>query len=404
MSVIRTFKTQLGACRTVLRMSPNWPAFARMARGYLRVNLLRKQQLRFVELIITQACNGRCRICSNSLYNKRAQDVLPPERWLSLIDECAELDVPVVCLLGGEPLLAKHLNSYISRIREHSMMAMVASNGVLATREKIRELKQAGMHELVVSLLSPDPAEHDEMLGIPGAFEKAQRAHEYCRQEGVIFAYATVLSHKAFTDGTFDRFVEMAESKKVGLGINPLIPTGAARDMTDDMLTCEDFKRLNEKSSYSAYISTHLTNNYFGFGCPAGNSYLGVNATGEILPCFFFPVSLGSAADSTLREAWDKTRRSTLFTCRHKMCYLAASKEAHHNHLRPIFADGRVPMPLEAHPKYDPTTGALANITASSLEEAVSYVPDQVPDGAETSEDATSTGGGAVWAGAGLTG
>lgn len=345
-------KTIVQTTRCVLGLVPNARVLFRLVRGFLRVNFLRRDQIRFVEMFVTLACNARCGFCSNGRFTETTR-ALPVEKYLGLIDECADLDVPVVCLIGGEPLLFPHLAALVERIARRGMLSMVATNGFLATDERVRELAAAGLANLTVSLLSPDAATHDAAMGLPGAFQRAFEAREHCRKHGVSFSLATVVSHRDFLDGSFDRLVGLAERERVPLSVNPLIPTGRAQSQKELLLAPEDTRKLDEISRGSVYVSTHLTNNFFGFGCPAGNGYLGVTVTGDILPCFFIPLSLGNVRDMTLREAWGKARRSPLFRRRHRMCYAGVSREFISGYLDPILDSPTVPLPVELHPLYD---------------------------------------------------
>jgi MoaA/NifB/PqqE/SkfB family radical SAM enzyme len=297
------------------------------------------------------------------------------EKFHEIIDECAELNVPVVCLIGGEPLLYKHLNELICRIDSHGMMSIIATNGSLLTEERVRELAGCGLTNVTISLLSLDEATHDRMMRLDGVYRQAFKARDYCREYGVTFQLATVLRHADFENGAFDHYVEFAERERTFLSINPIIPTGYAIDKQEELLTSDDVRRLNEVSRKSLYVSTHLTNNYFGFGCPAGNAYVGVNASGELLPCFFIPVSLGNVNQVSLKEAWEKACSSPLFCKKHKMCYAGTSREFVCNYLEPIFEADQVPMPIEDHPRFEPSLAGLPDLAIADVEAAAEYSP-----------------------------
>ena len=353
----------------ILKFIPNWRVFWRFVKGYIKVNVFKKDQIRFVEIFVTLACNGRCSFCSNGKFSEKHGN-LPLEKYLSLIDECAELNVPAVCLIGGEPLLYPHLNKLVERISRRGMISMIATNGYLLTEEKVKELAKCGLTNVTISLHSMDEATHDSIIGLQGAYGRVFKAREYCEKYGVSFQLASVVGHCDFTDGTFDRQIKFVQEKKIRLSINPLIPTGYATAQKENLLTFEDVKRLNTASVHSNYVSTHLTNNFFGFGCPAGNAYLGINTTGEIFPCFFIPVSLGSVNQITLREAWQKACWSPLFKHKHKMCYAGVSREFIRNYMDPIFNFPHVPIPIETHPLYNQRISGLPDLEISDLEKA----------------------------------
>ena len=341
----------------------------RAGKGFINVNLLGRDQIRFVEIFVTLACNAKCDFCSNGLFTSK-KATISKEKYIGLIDECAALNVPTVALIGGEPLLYKHINELISRINSHGMMSAIATNGSLLTREKVRELADCGLSAFTISFFSLDPKKHDQILKLDGTYDQIMKARDYCTEFGVRYSLATVMGHSDFENGNFDQLIEWAEREKIFMNVNPLIPTGYAKDQIDNLLILEDVEKLNNTSKKSTYISTHLTNNYFGFGCPAGNAYLGINATGEIFPCFFVPVSMGNVNEISLREAWEKARNMPLFKRKHKMCYAGVSREFIKDYLLPIYENEKVPAPVEEHPIYDARCKGFPDLKHSGLEAA----------------------------------
>jgi MoaA/NifB/PqqE/SkfB family radical SAM enzyme len=251
-------------------------------------------------------------------------------------------------------------------------MAAIVTNGSLLNEARIRELAESGLSMLTCSVLSLNTEEHDRIMGLPGCFENIMKARAHCRRYDIHYSLATVVSHKHFVDGEFQRFVDFAAANKVPIFINAMVPT-TVRDQCDDLLTEDDVETLNSVTRKSVYVSTHLTTNFFGFGCPAGNAYLGVNVSGEVLPCFFFPVSLGNIQEVTLRTAWKRACRSPLFSRRHKMCYAAVSREFVYDYLNPVFERESFPIPIEEHPRYDQEMGGLADLRCADVCEAICY-------------------------------
>ncbi len=376
---VQNLVAKLTTARYVLGLTRDPRVLLRLVRGFCRVNFLRRDQLRFVEVLVTLACNAQCWFCSNRNFSNRKTSITV-EQYLDIIDQCAELDVPIVCLIGGETLLYKHLEPLLRRIRRRGMLAQISTNGTLLTEARIRQLSEWGLSIVTCSLLSLDERTHDEIMGIPGGFRTIMDAREHCRTHGIHYSLATVVSHQDFADGTFDRYVQFATTNRIPIFVNALMPT-CSRDACDDLLSEQDVDTLNAVTRTNRFLSTHLTNNFFGFGCPAGNAYLGVNVTGEILPCFFFPVSMGNVHDTSLRAAWQRACASPLFSCRHKMCYAAVSREFVYEYLNPVFESGTFPIPIENHPRYDAEHGVLCDLSCADPGRAIGYRPDRPPGG-----------------------
>lgn len=69
------------------------------------------------------------------------------------IDELIEIrNIQTVSISGGEPLLFPHLDEVISYAKERGIKSRVYTNGIALTKEKLRQLKDAGLTEAVIHL------------------------------------------------------------------------------------------------------------------------------------------------------------------------------------------------------------------------------------------------------------
>jgi len=329
-----------------------------------------------VELIVTLACNAKCDFCSNKELTVK-ENTIGIDKYKEIIDQCAKMDVPIVSILGGEPLLYKRLNEQLSYINSKKIMASITTNGFFLTKEKVKELASNGLRFVGISIMSADEKEHDRIMGLLGCYRRIMEAQEFCRDNEVQYSWCTVVTHNSFNDGSFDRLVNLALKRDVQLNINPFTPTSHALGKGYDLLRLEDVEKLNELCKTSTLLSSHLTNNYFGFGCPAGNAYLIIHTNVDILPCYYFPVSLGNVHTVSLRDAWLNGCRSPLFNNKHKMCWAGTSREFYCEYLKPIFEGGRAPIPIEEHPKYDHQHNFMTDLKCQIVKDAIEYIYDE---------------------------
>ena len=82
-----------------------------------------------------------------------------------------------VSLAGGEPLLRKDL-AEITRVIAEYHLPFVTTNGWAGTEQIARDLMDAGVWGVSVSIDYADPARHDKARGKSGAWERAWRAVE----------------------------------------------------------------------------------------------------------------------------------------------------------------------------------------------------------------------------------
>ncbi|MGE5646386.1 MAG: radical SAM protein [Acidobacteriota bacterium] len=105
-------------------------------------------------LVVTRRCNLSCAYCNE--YDHVSQPV-PAETLYERVDRLAALGTGVVTMSGGEPLLHPRLEDVIRRIRSHSMIAGMITNGYLLTAARIRELNRAGLDHLQISIDNVKP-------------------------------------------------------------------------------------------------------------------------------------------------------------------------------------------------------------------------------------------------------
>jgi cyclic pyranopterin phosphate synthase len=120
-----------------------------------------QRPLRNLRLSVTDRCNLRCSYCmpeQDYVWLPR-EDILQFEETERLVDVFADLGVDKVRLTGGEPLLRRDLPVLVAALASRPRIADLAmtTNGILL-RQHARELKEAGLHRVTVSLdtLRPD--------------------------------------------------------------------------------------------------------------------------------------------------------------------------------------------------------------------------------------------------------
>src|SRR5919112_2821969 len=120
----------------------------RAGRKFLR-GLLDTQHPLLVHIGPIRRCNIDCGYCNE--YDK-VSPPLPFEAMCARIDRLAELGTSVVAFSGGEPMLHPQLDDLIRRIRSHGMMAGLITNGYFLVEKRIKELNDAGLDYLQISI------------------------------------------------------------------------------------------------------------------------------------------------------------------------------------------------------------------------------------------------------------
>ena len=170
----------------------------------------------------TNRCNLRCKMCwareseekfGKALYS--AEQELSDERLLELVDECAEMDVRSMILVGGGEPMLRHdaVMAMCERISSHGIRGAIHSNGTLFKPEDFERLIDMGWDELRVSLDGHDRATNDYLRG--SGFERATKnirtLVELRRKRGV--SRPAVSLHSVITNTNYrvlDKIVELA--------------------------------------------------------------------------------------------------------------------------------------------------------------------------------------------------
>jgi MoaA/NifB/PqqE/SkfB family radical SAM enzyme len=100
-------------------------------------------------IIPIRRCNLSCTYCNE--FDDFSKPV-PKEEMYRRIDHLGSLGTTVISFSGGEPLLHPDLDDLIRRIRGTGAMAGMITNGFLLNPERIRQLNDAGLEHMQISI------------------------------------------------------------------------------------------------------------------------------------------------------------------------------------------------------------------------------------------------------------
>ena len=130
-----------------------------------------------LEIYPTLACNLDCAFCDTTERHRPPVAELSTARWLSIIDEAADLGVRRVFVLGGgEPLARPDAPALLAHIKRRGLEGVLTTNGTLLRPALHRQLIDTGWDEVHFSIDGPTPEIHDALRGQAGAFRRTVRA------------------------------------------------------------------------------------------------------------------------------------------------------------------------------------------------------------------------------------
>lgn len=141
---------------------------ARYAQAFLRKGMVH------TNMQLLYNCNFRCRICDYWKHDHKDEPILSVEQVEVISAKLNQVAPQIVSIGGGEPLLHPDILGVVRALARYHFPVMIC-NGWYVTPEKARNLWQAGMHEISISLDYADAERHDEQRGRKGAFDRAVR-------------------------------------------------------------------------------------------------------------------------------------------------------------------------------------------------------------------------------------
>jgi MoaA/NifB/PqqE/SkfB family radical SAM enzyme len=279
-------------------------AFDKRLSNYINNVDMQEMPSGIVSLSITNCCPYACAFCSTDAHRKPENDL--DEGLLErVIDQIQDLGVAQMILHGGEPMFRyDRFLRLIKRVRK-DVCLWTFSTGYGATADKARELKDAGLFGVWVSLDHYDPAIHSKWRGNPEAFDNAVRAVEHFRRAGLYTCLSLVPSDELLEPEGFKKYYDLARDLGVAeIRVLEKKPSGrqACRGVIPHSPVLEQLhKDLARDPAYADYpplsgLSTWLEKDP-ALGCQCRFEYLYVTATGEVQPCEASEISFGNIKD-----------------------------------------------------------------------------------------------------------
>jgi radical SAM protein len=193
----------------------------------------------------TQACDLACVHCRACAQPQRNPFELSTAEARELIDQIAEMKVPVFVLTGGDPLKRPDIHELVQYAHQRGVhTSMTPSATPLMTKEAIAGLKQDGLARLAVSLDGSTAEIHDAFRRVPGSYQWTLDAVRWARELSLPVQINTTITRRNLDD--FDSMVRLLETLDIVLwSVFFLVPTG--RGQSADLVTADEFEMIFEK-------------------------------------------------------------------------------------------------------------------------------------------------------------
>jgi heme b synthase len=294
--------------------------------------------LRLVAWEVTRNCNLACIHCRASATLGPHLNELDTDAGLVLLDQISEVGKPVVILTGGEPLLRPDIFRIARHGTQQGLRMVMAPNGTLITEAIAKEMVEAGIQRISVSLDGATRKSHDRFRQVDGAFDGAIRGIEMAKQAGVAFQINTTI-----TQQNLEQIAKIQElAVKLGAvahHIFLLVPTGRGKYIVDQEISSEQYEQTlnwfyNQRDKVPLQLKATCAPHYYRIlrerareegksvtfkthgldavtrGCLGGTGFCFISHTGTVQPCGFLDLKCGNVTKAPFGVIW---RESEIF-------------------------------------------------------------------------------------------
>ena len=304
---------------------------------------------------ITNRCNLACSHCySRSGPGRTTEGELTTAEAFGIIDDLAEMGVPLILFTGGEPLMRADILELSRHAQSRGLKMALSTNGTLITPEFARKIKECGIEYAGISLDGAKAATHDRFRNSPGAFDLTIRAFAACKEAGLRCGERVTLTKENC------RELEALVDLSLSLGASRfclywLVPTGRGsdsysrlqldRDEVTEALSLLYLKAKETDPAAMEFLTVDAPQDCIHLiasmekdgsedltdarellaslkgGCSAGTRVANIDSQGNVYPCQFArspEFLVGNIRDQLFSELWSGCSNSVLARFREK--------------------------------------------------------------------------------------
>jgi len=262
----------------------------------------------YLQFAITNICNAKCDFCGFAVdrFDPKQRRSVTLKEAKDVIDISVKNHIGYLLFVGGEPLVHKELRAMVRYAAESGIHPMICTNGSLWTERNMRELANAGLSSVIMSIDSHDVAKHEKNRGLPEVCRKIKHANEVFAELG-IQTTASVTASKLIDD--YDKlpgFLNELGFKSCNFSYPLTSLVSSYLSFSDSQLVnykteeliqvFEKIKTMKRQSGYPVVNPTesltemqrHLRKEPEKFGCLGGHKYFYLDWHLNLYRCHFW--------------------------------------------------------------------------------------------------------------------
>ena len=279
-----------------------------------------------LDLALTYRCNNDCTHCYNvehpslvSNLSLKERGELSTEEWKRVLDKAWAIGIPHIIFTGGEPTLRADLPELIAHAEANGQITGLNTNARRLSDEMfVRQLTEAGLDHVQITLESSSPEVHDEMVRAKGAFQQTLKGIRNALAAPLyVMTNTTMLQTNVHTiSSTLDFLAEIGVPT---VGLNALIYSGRGARVGTGLKEAELTELLEtarqKTDAHGQRLIWYTPTQYCNFdpvemdlgvkGCTAALYNMCVEPDGGVLPCQSYYHQLGNLLTDEWGAIWN---------------------------------------------------------------------------------------------------
>jgi len=273
-----------------------------------------------VSIELTRECKCNCEHCTVS----EGEGEMSTDQLKGIIDQALDMGAFIITFTEGDPLLRDDIFELVDYVDKDKAIVNIFTPGTEMTPEKATKLKDAGLHSLLISIYSTDPAKHNLTRRLEGAYNWAVDAIKMGLDAGLLVTMTTHISPARMHElpglyefagelGVHEFSIWESVAKRVG---DPVISEQDRQVILDMHRTCNQ-PGPGPRVFTSSFFEGEM------LGCMAGRRWAHVCVDGGVKACPYMPFEFGNVLDENgLSGAWKTIRSLKDFKERRNLCMM----------------------------------------------------------------------------------
>jgi len=139
----------------------------------------------FINFALTNACNARCGFCTFPSVPAQDRVYVEAHRAKEALDILYDRGIWYITFVGGEPLLHPQVWDIIGYANGKGIVCMMSTNASYLNENAVRDMKEAGLSTLFISIDTPSAEEHERNRSLPGVCQNIKEMVPLLKRAGI---------------------------------------------------------------------------------------------------------------------------------------------------------------------------------------------------------------------------